>query len=69
MNEETFLTIDELSARLKMKKSWLYTRTRETGPGSIPRRKAGKYLLFVWDEVKPWIDKHYGINVAGGRNE
>ena len=66
MTEENFLTIDELAARLKMKKSWLYTRTRQTGPGSIPRRRAGKYLLFLWSEIRPWIDEKFGINVAGG---
>ena len=53
--KQTYETIDELSARTKMKKSWWYSRTRETGPGSVPRIRAGKYLLFVPSEVDQWL--------------
>jgi len=69
MNEEKFLTIDELAEKLRREKSWVYQQTRRTDADSIPRRKAGKYLLFLWSEVRPWIDKHYGIGIAGGRHE
>ena len=50
-------TIDELSERLKVPKSWLYGKTRETGEGSIPRVKVGKYLRFVPSEVDAWLKK------------
>lgn len=50
-------TIDELKARWKVKKSWLYARTRETGVDSIPRVKIGKYLRFVPSEVDAWLKK------------
>lgn len=56
MNQD-FLTIHELAARLKVPKSWLYSRTRETGPGSIPRIKVGKYIRFVESEVMDWLKK------------
>lgn len=52
---QTYETIDELSARTRMRKSWWYSRTRETGPGSVPRIRAGKYLLFVPGEVDRWL--------------
>lgn len=29
------LTVEELAAELKVKPSWVYDRTRRTGPGSI----------------------------------
>jgi hypothetical protein len=52
---ELYETIDDLSSRLKVKKSWVYARTRETGPDAIPRLKAGKYLRFVPRHVDAWM--------------
>jgi len=69
MNEEKFLTVSEIAEKTRRHPSWIYQQTRRTDEESIPRRKVGKYLLFLWSEVRPWIDRHYGINVAGGRNE
>jgi len=54
-DKQTYETIDELAARTKMKKSWWYSRTRETGPGTVPRIRAGKYLLFIPGEVDEWL--------------
>ena len=54
---ETFLTIDELADRLKVQKSWLYSRTRETGAGTMPRLKVGKYLRFDYQAVMDWLKK------------
>jgi predicted DNA-binding transcriptional regulator AlpA len=48
-------SIEELAARTDMKRSWWYARTRETGPGSVPRVKFGKYLRFVPHEVDAWL--------------
>ena len=56
MNQD-FLTVDELADRLKVQKSWLYSRTRETGPGSMPRLKVGKYLRFEYQAVVDWLRK------------
>ena len=58
--KQTYETIDELSARTKMKKSWWYSRTREKSPGSVPRIRAGKYLLFVPSEVDKWLRDQQG---------
>ena len=52
-----FLTVDELAERLKVPKSWIYSRTRETGPASIPKLKVGKYIRFVESEVMDWLKR------------
>lgn len=62
MQETNFLTMDEMADTLKVPKSWLYTRTRETGPGSIPRVKVGKYIRFRLDEVLKWIEQNQESN-------
>ena len=54
---ENPITIDELSERWKVKKSWIYARTRESGPDALPRIKIGKYLRFDPDEVQEWLKK------------
>jgi excisionase family DNA binding protein len=49
------LTVEELASELKVPKSWIYARTRETGPGTLPRIRVGKYLRFRLDEVLNWL--------------
>lgn len=63
MTEGSFLTIGELAAQLKVKPSWIYGKTRETGPSAFPRVKVGKYLRFRLEEVMDWLkaqNKHQG---------
>jgi excisionase family DNA binding protein len=55
MNFDELLTLEELAQKLKVKHSWVYARTRETGPGSLPRIKCGKYLRFSEGDVKEWL--------------
>jgi excisionase family DNA binding protein len=52
---DELLTLEELAQKLKVKRSWVYARTRETGPGSMPRLKAGKYLRFQEQAVMQWL--------------
>jgi len=52
---EQLLTLEELAERLRVRKSWVYARTRETGPGSIPRVKVGKYIRFIESDVMEWL--------------
>jgi excisionase family DNA binding protein len=54
-NTRNILTIEEMAAGLKVKKSWLYRKTMEKGPGSIPRLRIGKYVRFVEADVMKWI--------------
>jgi hypothetical protein len=59
---EDLQTVNELAGTLKVPKSWIYTRTRETGPGSIPRIKVGKYLRFDLNKVLDWLQENYSNN-------
>jgi excisionase family DNA binding protein len=49
------LSVQEISEILNVPRSWVYSRTRETGPESIPRIKVGKYIRFELDEVMDWL--------------
>lgn len=49
------MNIDQLAALLKVKKSWIYKKTSETGPESIPRLKVGMYLRFEPGAVVEWL--------------
>ena len=60
------ITVDELAEILKVPKSWVYGKTRETGLGFIPRVRVGKYLRFEWDAVQRWLDKKQS---EGGRGQ
>jgi excisionase family DNA binding protein len=51
------LTTQELANRLRVPVSWVYARTRETGPSTIPRIRVGKYLRFYLDDVMDWLVK------------
>lgn len=55
--KDDLITIDELAAKLKVQKSWLYSRTRKIGPGTIPRIKVGKYIRFEVSEVMNWLHR------------
>ena len=54
---EDLLTVDELASYLKVPRSWVYSRTREKGPDSIPRIACGKYIRFRIQEVMDWLKK------------
>jgi len=54
--EKELLTVEEMAARLKVKKSWLYLRTMRTGADAIPRVRVGKYVRFNPDAVMQWIE-------------
>jgi excisionase family DNA binding protein len=48
-----FYTVDEAAARLGMKVSWLYERTRRK---AIPHRRLGKYVRFTEDDLRAISD-------------
>ena len=41
------ITVKDLSERLKVSKSWVYRKSMEKGPDSIPVVKVGKYIRFA----------------------
>ena len=49
------LSVDELAESLNVPKSWVYSRTRESGQDSMPRIKVGKYCRFVLNDVLDWL--------------
>jgi excisionase family DNA binding protein len=58
-NQE-LITISELSQKLKVPVSWLYSRTRERGEGTIPIVRVGKYLRFNYEDVTAWLQEKQG---------
>lgn len=52
-----FLTVDELAKVLKTPTSWIYQKSRETGPNAIPMIKCGKYNRYVLDDVLGWLER------------
>ena len=63
---DEILSIDELAARLKVRKSTIYELSRQRGrirasrlPGRepLPSRRVGKYLRFSWQEVIGWLNR------------
>lgn len=52
---EGLLTPAELAKKLGVPLSWVYSRSRRTGPGTIPRVRIGKYVRFPEAEVAAWL--------------
>ena len=52
---QNLLSVDELSETLNVPKSWVYARSRETGPSAMPRIKVGKYVRFELDKVIDYL--------------
>jgi excisionase family DNA binding protein len=59
MENQELLTVDEMAKKLKVKPSWIYFRTMQTGNNSIPRVRIGKYLRFNPSAVMEWIEAQY----------
>jgi excisionase family DNA binding protein len=59
MENQELLTVEEMAEKLKVKPSWIYFRTMQTGNNSIPRVKIGKYLRFNPGAVMEWIEAQY----------
>jgi len=49
------LTPQELAEWLQVPVSWVYDRTRKSGPEKLPFYKIGKYLRFAEDEVIDYL--------------
>lgn len=52
--DEGFISLDQATEFLKLKKSSIYNRVHN---GTIPFHKAGKRLLFKKSELAEWIKK------------
>jgi excisionase family DNA binding protein len=49
------LTPEELAARLKVHKSWVYDQIRSRNQNPLPRLNMGHYLRFDWAKVVEWL--------------
>ncbi len=56
LQDRKLLTVEELAQNLRVEKSWVYARTRETGNNTMPRLKVGKYLRFVMGDILKWLE-------------
>lgn len=59
LDPSDLLTPDELAARLKVPKSWVFEQTRERAKirskTPLPCIRLGKYLRFSWIQVCEWM--------------
>lgn len=53
---EPLLTTEELAEALKVPVTWVYTQSRQRGPGSIPCFRLGRYNRFRLSEVLDWLE-------------
>ena len=53
---EALLTVEEQAEELDVPPSWIYSRTRQTGPDAIPVIRVGKYRRFRPGEVLKWLE-------------
>jgi excisionase family DNA binding protein len=60
LKPEDILTPEELAARLKVRKSWVYEMTRSRNPNPLPRLNTGRYLRFDWAQVVEWLTEENG---------
>lgn len=60
-DQAELLTIEEISAHLKMKPSFFYAPVRRKGPDAIPSLKVGKYLRYRLHDVLAWIERQQEI--------
>ena len=56
-DQAEFLTIVEISTRLKLKPSFFYAPVRRKGPDPIPCLRIGKYIRYRLPDVMAWIEK------------
>jgi excisionase family DNA binding protein len=63
--EMEMLTPEELAARLKVRKSWIFEKTRRRAQDPLPCIRVGRYVRFSWADVTRWLEKH---STGGSKN-
>jgi excisionase family DNA binding protein len=56
-NCDALLTVEEVSALLRVPPSWVYDRTRKRGVERIPGFRLGKYWRFREADILGWIER------------
>ena len=62
-----FWSADQLAELLGVPRSWVYDRTRSSGPEPIPHIKLGKYVRFDpnSEAFQKWLDSHEVGSIVG----
>lgn len=55
LNPNDILTPDELAARLKVPKTWVYEKSRTRCQNPLPCFRIGRYIRFDWTAVAGWL--------------
>jgi hypothetical protein len=57
LKPEDIFTPEELVARLKVRKTWVYeqTRSRNRNQHLLPCLRLGRYIRFDWTKVVEWL--------------
>lgn len=62
---KVILTVDEMSERLRVKKTWLYRQVMiPESKGGVPRIKLKKYLRFDPEKVFQWVEAQNAAQAA-----
>lgn len=55
LDPANILTVEELAARLKVPRTWVYEHLRARAGKPLPAFRCGRYLRFDWLEVAGWL--------------
>jgi excisionase family DNA binding protein len=55
LNPSDILTPEELAARLKVRRTWVYEKMRRRSRNPLPAIKLGRFLRFNWPSVCEWL--------------
>jgi excisionase family DNA binding protein len=49
------MTVDEIAELLRVRRSWIYARTRLRGPDRLPHTRVGRYIRFSQSDLQEII--------------
>lgn len=61
LKNERLIDVKQLAEELGVPTSWVYSRTRERGPDTIPCLRLGKYRRFRLSEVMAWLEQQSAL--------
>ena len=57
LDDDEFLTVEEVAALLKVPQSWVYLHTRRRKKLTMPHMKIGKYLRFCEADIRAFLER------------
>jgi len=68
LNSQDILTPDELAARLKTSKHWIFEKTRARTRDKLPCFRLGRFIRFYWPDVSMWLTaRSTGVRKPNGK--